>query len=109
MLKIIEKAIKNAISTNKYKTGTKEVFKSIKGSKLLVTSSSIPSKDRKKVEEYAKSFDIPIYNFEGNSVQLGKICNRPYRVTVISLKTGTNEEIDSIVSEIEKEKTEKNA
>ena len=72
MLKIIEKAIKNAISTNKYKTGTKEVFKSIKGSKLLVTSSSISSKDRKKIEEYAKSTNIPIYNFEGNSVQLGK-------------------------------------
>jgi len=109
MLKIIEKTIKNAISTNKYKSGTKEVFKSIKGSKLLVTSRSISSKDRKKVEEYAKSFDIPIYNFEGNSVQLGKVCNRQYRVTVKKLKTRKKKEINSIVVEIEKEKTEKNA
>jgi ribosomal protein L30E len=32
-------------------------------------------------------------------VQLGKLCNKPFRITTIAIKSGTAEEISAIVSE----------
>lgn len=99
-MKAIEKVIKEAITTNKYKSGVKEVSGSVKGSKLLIISRSIDAKDRTKIEDQAKASNIPIYQFGGNSIELGKLCNRPFRVTAIAIKTGTNEEIQSILADV---------
>jgi len=101
MVRTLEKVIKDAIANNKYKSGTKEVLKSIKGSKLIIISKSIESKFKAQLEEEAKSANIAIYKFSGNSVQLGKLCNKPFRITAISVKSGTAEEIDAIMSEKE--------
>src|ERR1051326_944480 len=98
-MKRIEKVIKEAISTNKYKSGVKEVSGSVKGSKLLILSRSVDSNARSKLEEQAKAASVPIYEFEGTSVELGKMCNRPFRVTAIALKAGTSEEIQTILTE----------
>lgn len=98
-MKAIEKVLKEAISTNKYKSGIKEVSGSVKGSKLLIISRSIPAEHRSKIEDQAKAANIPVYQFAGNSVELGKLCNRPFRITAIAIKTGTNDEIQSILAE----------
>ena len=98
MVKTLEKIVKNAITDNKYKSGTKEVLHSMRGSKLIVMSNSVAPKDRLKLEEEAKSSNIPIYRFQGNSVQLGKLCNKPFRIRIMSLKSGSDEEINSLIS-----------
>jgi large subunit ribosomal protein L30e len=103
MVKTLEKIIKNAIAENKYKSGTKEVLQSMKGSKLIVMSKSLARNDGLKLEEEAKSSNIPIYWFQGNSVQLGKLCNKPFRISILSLKSGSDEEISSIISNRSKE------
>ena len=41
MVKTIEKVIKDAMNANKYKSGTKEVLQSMKGSKLIILSNSL--------------------------------------------------------------------
>lgn len=93
--------IKNAIATDKYKSGVKEVLQSVKGSKLIIISNSIDSGVRKKIEEQVKSTDVAIYEYSGTSVQLGKLCNKPFRVTTIAIKSGTADEISTIMSEKE--------
>ena len=98
MVKILEKVVKNAVTENKYKSGAKEVLQSMKGSKLVIMSTSLGLDERLKLEKQANSFNIPIYRFEGNSVQLGKLCNKPFRISIISIKSGSNEEITSIIS-----------
>jgi large subunit ribosomal protein L30e len=103
MVKTLEKLIKNAIAENKYKSGTKEVLQSMRGSKLIVMSKSLAPIDRLKLEEQAKSSSIPIYLFQGNSIQLGKLCNKPFRISIVSLKSGNDEEISSIISNHSKE------
>ena len=103
MVKTLEKIIKNAIAENKYKSGTKEVLQSMKGSKLIVMSKSLARNDGLKLEEEAKSSNIPIYWFQGNSVQLGKLCNKPFRISILSLKSVSDEEINSIISNPSKE------
>jgi large subunit ribosomal protein L30e len=98
MVKTLEKIVKNAITDNKYKSGTKEVLHSMRGSKLIVMSNSVAPKDRFTLEEEAKSSNIPIYRFQGNSIQLGKLCNKPFRISIMSLKSGSDEDINSLIS-----------
>jgi large subunit ribosomal protein L30e len=86
-MKVIEKALRDAANNNSVKCGTKEVMKSIKGSNLIVISKSIDNKARQYLEEHAVSMGIKIYQFEGNSMQLGKYCGKPFRTSVVSIKS----------------------
>lgn len=98
-MRTLEKVIKEAVSSDKYKSGVKEVLQSVKGSKLIIVSRSLAGHDRGKVEEQAKAASVLVYEYPGTSVQLGKLCNKPFRITAIALKTGTSEEMDAIISE----------
>jgi len=105
MVKTIDKVIKESIATNKWKCGTKEVIQSLKSSKLIIFCDTLDAKNKLKMEQQAASSNVPIYHFDGNSVKLGKLCNKPFRISAISLKSGTEEEIKSIVSEMAKDRT----
>jgi large subunit ribosomal protein L30e len=77
------------------------VLQAVKGSKLIIISKSVGSRERAKLVEQANSASVSIYEFPGNSVQLGKLCNKPFRITTIAIKSGTTEEINAILSEQE--------
>ena len=87
-MKTIEKALRDAANNNAVKCGTKEVMKSLKGSDIVVISSSINNEARQHLEQQAVSMGIKIYGYQGNSMQLGKICGRPFRTSVVSVKSG---------------------
>jgi large subunit ribosomal protein L30e len=86
-MKTIEKVIKEAIGSSKFKCGQKEVLQSIKGSRLIVISRSADPSTRRELEQRALAAGVPIHEFDGNSIQLGKLCGKPFRVAVVSLKT----------------------
>ena len=101
MVKTFDKILKDAITANKYKCGTKEVLRSIKGSKLIVLSNTVSSNVRSRIESDAHQENVPIYPFDGNSFRLGKLCNKPFRINAIALKSGTDAQINSILSDIQ--------
>ena len=98
-MKALEKVIKDAVATDKYKSGVKEVLQSVKGTKLIIVSKSIDSDDRTKLEEQAGTASVAVYEYPGTSVQLGKLCNKPFRITAVAIKSGTAAEIEAIMSE----------
>ena len=98
-MKTLEKVIKDAVAADKYKSGTKEVLQSVKGSKLIIVSKSIDPEDGKKLKDHAKSANVTVYDYPGTSMQLGKLCNKPFRIAAIAIKSGTADEISTIVSE----------
>jgi large subunit ribosomal protein L30e len=98
-MKTLEKLIRDAVGADKYKSGVKEALQSVKGSKLIIVSKSIDPEDRKKLNEQSKSANVPVYEYAGTSVQLGKLCNKPFRITAIAIKSGTVDEISTRVSE----------
>jgi large subunit ribosomal protein L30e len=98
-MKTLEKVIKEAIASEKYKRGVKEVLQSVKGSKLIILARTVPTNERSKIEEQAKSANVALYEYPGTSVQLGKMFNKPFRINAIALKTGSADEISSILSE----------
>lgn len=98
-MRTLEKVIKEAIASDKYKSGVREVLQSVKGSKLIILSNTVPTAARSKIEEQAKSANVALYDYPGTSVQLGKVCNKPFRINAIALKSGSADELSSILSE----------
>ena len=99
--KLLEKAIKDAIKKRKPTIGTKQVMLSMENSKLIVISQSVPNEKTKQVEKNAKSNNVPILNFEGSSVMLGKLCGLQFRVSAISLDSLSNTNAQAILKENE--------
>jgi len=101
MTKLLEKAIKDAIKKRKPTIGIKQVMHSMKSSKLVVVSQTVPNEKTKKVEKNAKNNNVPILNFEGSSVALGKLCGLQFRVSAISLDSLSNTNAQAILKEYE--------
>ena len=76
-MKNLEKIIKEAKSSNKYKEGVKEVRSNVKGSKLIIVSTSLSNIDKQFIEEHCKELKVPIYYYGDNSIKLGRLFNRP--------------------------------
>jgi large subunit ribosomal protein L30e len=90
MLKTVEKAIKeSAGGGNKLKCGYKEILQSMKGLGFIVLSNSVNDRIRRRLDEQAAAAGVRIHQFEGNSVELGKLCRMPFRVSVVGLKGTT--------------------
>jgi large subunit ribosomal protein L30e len=50
--------------------------------------------------EIAKSAQVPTLNYDGNSVQLGRLCNKTFRISALSLKIGKDNEIQELLSDL---------
>ena len=74
---------------------------SMKSSKLIVISQTVPNEKTKNFEKNAKNNNVPILNFEGSSVALGKLCGLQFRVSTISLDSLSNTNAQAILKEYE--------
>ena len=99
MAKQLEKELTDAIKTGKRTLGTKQVKSTIKDSKLVVISKSVSPLSAKKIEEIAQDNNVPLVHFNDTSLILGKLCGLPFRVSVISLNTVSNTNIQAIIKE----------
>jgi large subunit ribosomal protein L30e len=104
MVKLLEKVIKDAVEDDKCFFGTKEALSSIKNSKLIVLSRSIPSSMTQKIVEAAKNAKVPTLNYNGSSVELGRLCGTQFRISAVSLKTLSDTNLKAIIKDTEKEK-----
>ena len=105
MVKLLEKTIKDAVDDGKCFFGTKEEFSSIKNSKLIVLSRSIPSSMTQKIVlKLAKSAKVPTLNYNGSSVELGRLCGTQFRISAVSLKTLSDTNLKAIIKDAETEK-----
>ena len=96
-MRSLEKIIKDAMGVKKCKFGAREVLHSTKGSKLIVLTKSVSEAMKSGIFEQAQATEIPILDYKGNSLQLGKLCNRPFRVSAMALKIGDEDEIRNIL------------
>ena len=101
MAKQLEKALTDAIKTRKRILGTKQIVSTIKDSKLVVISRSVPTLSAKKIEETAQNNNVPLILFNDTSFVLGKLCGLPFRVSAISLNSLSNTSVQVILKEYE--------
>jgi len=103
MAKLLEKVIKDSMEDNKCSFGAKEVIGSMKNSKLIVLSESIPQNMLQKILENAKNSKVPTLNFKDSSVALGRLCGTQFRISAISLKNLSEANLKSILKEAKQE------
>ena len=101
MAKQLEKALTDAIKTRKRILGTKQIISTIKDSKLVVISKSVPTLSAKKIQENAQSNNVPFIRFNDTSFVLGKLCGLSFRVSAISLSALSNANVQAILKEYE--------
>ncbi|MDF2422270.1 MAG: ribosomal L7Ae/L30e/S12e/Gadd45 family protein [Nitrosopumilus sp.] len=103
MSKILEKSLRDARKEEKLTMGTKQVLNSIKNSKLIVLSQSLKKEVFEKIESDAKKEKIPLVNFQGTSVALGRLCGLQFRISTISFTSLDDASIKSILKDTEAE------
>ena len=101
MRKLLEKALRDAMKDKKRTLGAKQVLNSMKNSKLVVLSQSIPKDMAKQIHEDAKKEKVSTLDFEGSSVALGRLCGLQFRVSTTSLTSLSDANIKSILKESE--------
>jgi large subunit ribosomal protein L30e len=99
MSKILEKSLRDARKEDKLTMGTKQVLNSLKNSKLIVLSQSIKKEMFEKIESDAKKQKIPLVNFQGTSVALGRLCGLQFRISTISFTSLDDASIKSILKD----------
>jgi len=99
MSKILEKSLRDARKEDKLTMGTKQVLNSVKNSKLIVLSQSIKKKTFEQIESDAKKEKIPLVNFQGTSVALGRLCGLQFRISTISFNSLDDASIKSILKD----------
>ena len=103
MSKILEKSLRDARKEDRLTMGAKQVLNSIKNSKLIVLSQSIKKEMFEQIESDAKKEKIPLVNFQGTSVALGRLCGLQFRISTISFTSIDDASIKSILKDTEAE------
>jgi len=103
MSKILEKSLRDARKEDKLTFGSKQVLSSVKNSKLIVLSQSIKKEMLEQIESDAKKEKIPLVNFQGTSVALGRLCGLQFRISTISFTSIDDASIKSILKDTEAE------
>jgi len=106
MSKILEKSLKDARKEDTLTFGTRQVLNSMKNSKLIVLSQSVKKEMFEKIEEDAKKEKIPLVNFQGTSVALGRLCGLQFRISTLSFTSIDDTNVKSILKDTEAEKTD---
>ena len=106
MSKILEKSLRDAHKEGNITMGTRQVLNSVKNSKLIVLSQSVEKEMFEKIESDAKKEKIPLVNFQGTSVALGKLCGLQFRISSIAFTSLSDANIKSILKDTETEDKE---
>ena len=91
----LEKAISMAVNTGKVKIGYDAVIKSVLSGKLKATvvSNNIPLNSKKTLLRNCNLSQVPIIEFDRSGIDLGAVCGRPHKVSVIGIIDQGNSKI----------------
>ncbi len=98
----VNKQIRMAVKTGKIDYGTKSAISNVQHSKakLVILANNCPGSEREDILYHADLSETPIYVFQGSSLDLGALCEKPYPVSALSVR----EPGDSAVLELAENK-----
>ncbi|AFK23009.1 MULTISPECIES: 50S ribosomal protein L30e [Thermococcaceae] len=79
--------LRKAMETGKVILGSNETIRLAKtgGAKLIIVAKNAPKEIKDDIYYYAKLSDIPVYEFEGTSVELGTLLGKPFVVASLAI------------------------
>ena len=95
----IDRGIRVAVDTGNVILGSKKSIQNLKlgKGKLVIMAENAPDDVKEDVEYYAKLSNIPIYVYNGSSVELGSVCGKPFTVTTLLIQDPGDSTILEIV------------
>ncbi|MBI5680251.1 MAG: 50S ribosomal protein L30e [Methanobacterium sp.] len=84
----IDRGIRVAVDTGTVTLGSDKSVQALKlgKGKLVIIADNCPEEVREDVMYYSKLSDIPVYTYEGTSVELGSVCGKPFTVATLIIK-----------------------
>ena len=84
----LEKLLKAGVKEGRVIIGYKKVMKYLKTGKpeLVVIAKNIPEERRKILEYNARIAGVEVKEFEGDSVNLGLTCGKPFTISALAIK-----------------------
>lgn len=82
------KEIRRVVDTGRVVFGRKQSEKSILNAKaqLIITGRNAPKLLKERIIHKATIAGIPCYNFDGTGQELGKVCGKPFSVSVMAVE-----------------------
>ncbi len=79
------KEIRRAVDTGKVVFGTKESLSALREGEgqLLVLTKNAPVLNIEEMIHMAALAEIPVYRFNGNGLELGSVCGKPYVISTL--------------------------
>ena len=83
----VTKVVKNAIEGNKIVLGRDVTFKKLESGTItgVVFASNCPQDWKNEAQELGKKSKIEFYDYNGNGLDLGALCKKPFAVTVAGI------------------------
>jgi len=97
--KALEEYLAKVHKKGKLVYGIKEVVDELKGSKAVVTSTTLDQKVRQKLQRDCKKLSIPLIEYNGTSIEMGKAIGKKFRVSVLSIKSTGGYDIKELLNE----------
>lgn len=82
------KSIRDSLKEKTLMLGTSSIMKQAKKSKLkaIVHATDLPAISKADIERYSGLSKIEIIPFDGNSIQLGQLCGKPFKILMVGIK-----------------------
>ncbi len=80
--------IKKALEAEKVVMGIRSVTKDVKTSSLskIIYVDNTPELTTERMKFYSKLSGVDIVMFKGNSIDLGRLCGKPFGISVLGIK-----------------------
>lgn len=84
----VDRGIRVAVDTGSVTLGSEKSIQGLKlgKGKLVIVAQNCPRDIREDVVYYSKLSEIPVYDYEGTSVDLGSVCGKPFTVATLTIK-----------------------
>jgi large subunit ribosomal protein L30e len=90
-----------AVKTGKVDFGSKTALDSANSAraKLVILANNCPDPQRNDIMYNAKQSEVPIYTFNGSSLDLGALCDKPFPISAIVVREQGDSEVLKLADE----------
>jgi large subunit ribosomal protein L30e len=93
----LSKVLKDGMKGGKTAVGAKESLASVKGSKAILLTRSVPAGLGAKLKEEAKTYGVPVVELPDSSVELARMIGKPYKVSAIALRSVSEADVNQLM------------
>ena len=95
----VNKQIRMAVKTGKVGFGSKDALASSASAraKLIILAKNVREPEKDDIIHFAEQSEVPIYVYQGSSLDLGAVCEKPFPVSAIVVREAGDSEILKLV------------